>query len=357
MGLLGRKITAGAMACVLLLGGSPALSVQAQDTGDRIWFSARPGSPTLSAQESWLLWPVGQDNTYEVAPGDSLWRIAKMLWGDGRLYWELYEQNRETVENPDLIYPGELLYAARPLYLEKQSIGMEQKDVYRCGAPYGSTVGLVRQGDAGASCVWSGRGDDRYDIACMIREREPGQEELTDYEAWDKAVRDYAEEQYGDAVRDLAFEHYLSENGEPVWLYSYIYEIGLSQYGGEGSVEVMVCAGVRQTGHMQAEFLGCSMGQGSQRLTDRVRYMTASFEDCLPAGEECTVNDNNIVIYPSVEWEADSFNAFAWVDQYYNTALAEITGYREESKSGKEKKLDQMREGRGVYDGKEKNGN
>jgi len=48
--------------------------------------------------------PAG--DTYTVAPGDSLWKIARDRYGDGNRYPVIYDENGDAITNPDLIYPG-----------------------------------------------------------------------------------------------------------------------------------------------------------------------------------------------------------------------------------------------------------
>ena len=43
-----------------------------------------------------------------VQPGNSLWRIARRVYGDGPKYTEIYEANRSQIKDPDLIYPGQI---------------------------------------------------------------------------------------------------------------------------------------------------------------------------------------------------------------------------------------------------------
>lgn len=48
-------------------------------------------------------------STYTVVPGDCLWRIAQNLLGDPSLWPSIYEANRDIIDNPNLIYPGQVL--------------------------------------------------------------------------------------------------------------------------------------------------------------------------------------------------------------------------------------------------------
>lgn len=47
--------------------------------------------------------------TYTVVAGDCLWNIAKQFLGDGSRYTEIYNLNRDKIQNPNLIYPGQIL--------------------------------------------------------------------------------------------------------------------------------------------------------------------------------------------------------------------------------------------------------
>ena len=43
-----------------------------------------------------------------VQPGNSLWRIARRIYGEGMQYTVIYQANREQIRDPDLIYPGQV---------------------------------------------------------------------------------------------------------------------------------------------------------------------------------------------------------------------------------------------------------
>lgn len=43
-----------------------------------------------------------------VQPGNSLWRIARRMYGDGTQYTLIYQANEKQIKDPDLIYPGQI---------------------------------------------------------------------------------------------------------------------------------------------------------------------------------------------------------------------------------------------------------
>lgn len=53
--------------------------------------------------------PAEAANTYKVQSGDTLWKIAEAHLGSGARYTEIFEANRDILDNPDLIRPGQVL--------------------------------------------------------------------------------------------------------------------------------------------------------------------------------------------------------------------------------------------------------
>ena len=47
--------------------------------------------------------------SYVVVKNDSLFSIAKKVWGDSGRWREIYEANKDRISNPDKIYPGQEL--------------------------------------------------------------------------------------------------------------------------------------------------------------------------------------------------------------------------------------------------------
>lgn len=47
--------------------------------------------------------------TYTVVKGDTLSRIAKEYYGDANQWRRIFEANRDVIENPNLIKPGQVL--------------------------------------------------------------------------------------------------------------------------------------------------------------------------------------------------------------------------------------------------------
>ena len=43
-----------------------------------------------------------------VQTGATLWAIARERYGEGILYVRVFEANRESIRDPDLIFPGQV---------------------------------------------------------------------------------------------------------------------------------------------------------------------------------------------------------------------------------------------------------
>jgi nucleoid-associated protein YgaU len=53
--------------------------------------------------------PIERELTYTVQKGDSLSKIAQEQYGDGKKWKRIFEANRDQINNPDLIHPGQVL--------------------------------------------------------------------------------------------------------------------------------------------------------------------------------------------------------------------------------------------------------
>ena len=51
----------------------------------------------------------GSARTYVVKPGDSLSKIAKQVYGNTDDWRRIYDANRDIIQDPDLIHPGQTL--------------------------------------------------------------------------------------------------------------------------------------------------------------------------------------------------------------------------------------------------------
>jgi nucleoid-associated protein YgaU len=52
---------------------------------------------------------AGGARTYTVASGDTLWRIAERMYGNGSHYMKIFEANTGLLKDPDHIFPGQKL--------------------------------------------------------------------------------------------------------------------------------------------------------------------------------------------------------------------------------------------------------
>jgi nucleoid-associated protein YgaU len=53
--------------------------------------------------------PAGAGRSYTVKSGDTLSGIAKREYGDAGQWKRIFEANRDKIDNPDLIHPGQEL--------------------------------------------------------------------------------------------------------------------------------------------------------------------------------------------------------------------------------------------------------
>ena len=66
-------------------------------------------APTASQPTS----TISAGRTYVVQKGDSLSKIAKREYGDANKWRAIYEANKDLINDPDLIYPGQELKLPR----------------------------------------------------------------------------------------------------------------------------------------------------------------------------------------------------------------------------------------------------
>src|SRR5688572_19241439 len=57
--------------------------------------------------------PVSSNETYVVQSGDTLSAIAQRFYGDANAYMRIFEANRDKLDNPDMIHPGQELIIPR----------------------------------------------------------------------------------------------------------------------------------------------------------------------------------------------------------------------------------------------------
>ena len=55
-----------------------------------------------------LVGTLPEETAVIVQPGNSLWRIARRVYGEGVRYSVIYRANQERIGDPDLIYPGQI---------------------------------------------------------------------------------------------------------------------------------------------------------------------------------------------------------------------------------------------------------
>lgn len=69
---------------------------------------ARVEAPFSRAEPALAAALARSERHFVVQPGNSLWRIARRIYGEGVRYTVIYLANRDQIRDPDLIYPGQV---------------------------------------------------------------------------------------------------------------------------------------------------------------------------------------------------------------------------------------------------------
>ncbi|KYK46438.1 peptidoglycan-binding protein LysM [Bradyrhizobium liaoningense] len=82
------------------LTGAPKPKVLARAPADTTVASASPADVLATA-------PAQAGGSRVIARGDSLWALSRLAYGDGARYAVIFKANRDKINNPNLIYPGQ----------------------------------------------------------------------------------------------------------------------------------------------------------------------------------------------------------------------------------------------------------
>ncbi|MDE7199254.1 MAG: LysM peptidoglycan-binding domain-containing protein [Lachnospiraceae bacterium] len=113
---------------------------ETEESGKDVWFCATDYAwPNLSWEKGSRF---GYTATVTVQEGDSLWKIAEGLYGDGYFWMQIYEKNRECIGgDANMIVPGMVLEievnASQADYAAKGDIWEQEKDFLEKGKERG----------------------------------------------------------------------------------------------------------------------------------------------------------------------------------------------------------------------------
>ncbi|MHB0773918.1 LysM peptidoglycan-binding domain-containing protein [Bradyrhizobium sp. 5.13L] len=82
------------------LTGAPKPKVLARAPAATAVASASPADVLAAA-------PAEAGGSRVIARGDSLWALSRLAYGDGARYQAIFNANRDKIQNPNLIYPGQ----------------------------------------------------------------------------------------------------------------------------------------------------------------------------------------------------------------------------------------------------------
>ncbi|MBT8064473.1 MAG: LysM peptidoglycan-binding domain-containing protein [Xanthomonadales bacterium] len=68
-----------------------------------------PAAESEAPAEAPAVEQAEEGRTYTVQSGDTLWKIAEEMYGNGSKYTKIFEANTDQLDNPDRIFPGQKL--------------------------------------------------------------------------------------------------------------------------------------------------------------------------------------------------------------------------------------------------------
>ena len=92
--------------CILMAGNVEGVEQVVADQLDVEVPKAAPAAEAPPA-EAPAAAEAAETRFYIIERGDTLWKIASEAYGNGARYTEIFEANREVIEDPDKIYPGQ----------------------------------------------------------------------------------------------------------------------------------------------------------------------------------------------------------------------------------------------------------
>lgn len=241
----------------VLLCGISLCSIQARATEEEPYFGKnedyllRTKKPDERGAGHYFEFVNGEEESYTVQAGDTLWGIADKFYGSGTAYQQLWEDNKERVHTPETLQTGTKLKLQERLYTAAGIQDYVRDDV----------IDRSRNTDA-AAWEWEPEGN-RYQIFQTLTYRNDfGQKAPCQYwEEFKREVTNCARTVCGERVSELSFSRYRVTGLCDMGYYQFVFDGGSKQYlvmaafsytGEEKSEEFVVL-----NGYGEAMSLGC----------------------------------------------------------------------------------------------------
>ncbi len=253
----------------VVLTGMLCLTVKFDSCAIQYDFALVEKLPEGAALEDYIILK-GDDMTYEVKKGDTLWGISEAFLGDGAEYMKLYHANEDIIADADVIFPGQILSFSQTYYIPKDKYdrgGLVSEGGFRIAEPdiVDNSYFLGTQIDA-----YSSSSD--ITIYSLPVKNEMGKNALTnDWEAFTAEVVRCSEEICEGRVSNLQFEKYRMEDGIDLCGYTFDFDAG--------SVVYEFAVFYRLGEQNMAEVIGVRLKCEDTAQIDVTRYIAASFVD------------------------------------------------------------------------------
>ncbi len=229
--------------------------------------------------EAYITLYASEGRSYEVKPGDTLWKIAREFYGKGRAFPGIEAVNPDRVGENALIFPETELIIPKAYYVEKQAFSRGGFSAPACS--YDTPAEYVFAYLKWECCLESVYDPDDPDGEVMIHitENRMFPDGVGDkFEEMQEAIRESARKTGGVRFSVPEFERYIREDGRELIFYHFTCD--------NGTEKVQYAAAYVFGKKYLAEFIGyCPLNIGENGISSNyaieeiTRYMAASFQE------------------------------------------------------------------------------
>lgn len=221
-----RGLVCGIVCLVVFLCSIFLHSMQVKATERGLYFGTdedyllRTQKPDERGQGHYFEFVNGDEESYTVQAGDTLWGIAREYYGSGTEYQKLWEDNKELIDTPETLQIGTKLKLQERLYTAAGMQDYVRDDVIRSSTNTES-----------AAWDWKPEGDCYQIFQTLTYRNDFGEKDpCGHWEEFKREAKACAESVCGDRVTELSFARYRVTGLCDLGYYQFVFDSGSKKY-------------------------------------------------------------------------------------------------------------------------------